>query len=106
MKWSWDKFIIKLTSRKFWAALAGTATIVMATLGYSEIAVEQAAVIISALGLLAVFVLGECYVDGKNCESGRQAAQDDITDENTQVEEMAEKVYQMVIKRLSTRLKD
>ena len=66
MKINW---LSKLSSRKFWAAVAGFVTAVLVAFNVSSLTVEQAAVIIAAMGGLASFILGESYVDGKREEA-------------------------------------
>ena len=58
----------KLSSRKFWAAVAGFVTAVLVAFNVNSLTIEQAAVIIAAMGGLAAFILGESYVDGKRQE--------------------------------------
>lgn len=62
MKINWAK---KLSSRKFWALLAGlaTASLVLANVPGNTIA--QVAAVIGAFGSIAVYMLSEAYVDGQ-----------------------------------------
>ncbi|MDP4096874.1 hypothetical protein OIN60_08825 [Paenibacillus sp. P96] len=55
----------KLSSRKFWALLAGLVTAVMTAAGASENTIAQTAAVIGAFALIAVYILAEAYVDGK-----------------------------------------
>ncbi|MCL2519203.1 MAG: hypothetical protein FWF15_11635, partial [Oscillospiraceae bacterium] len=55
-------------SRKFWAAVAGFVTAVLLAFNVNNLAVEQAAAIIAAVGVLVAYILGESYVDGKRQE--------------------------------------
>ena len=60
MKINWKQ---KLTSRKFWAALAGFVTSILVALNYNELTIQQITAIISAAGILIAYILGESYVD-------------------------------------------
>ncbi len=53
----------KLTSRKLWAAAAGFAAALAVAFGVDELTAEQIAAVISAVGLLIAYILGESYVD-------------------------------------------
>jgi multisubunit Na+/H+ antiporter MnhC subunit len=55
----------KLGSRKFWALIAGLTTSIGAIVGLSDNKVAQIIGIIGAVGSVAVYILGEAYVDGK-----------------------------------------
>jgi len=55
----------KLASRKFWALLAGLAIAVGALLAWQEATVVQVTALITAVGSIAAYILGEAYVDGK-----------------------------------------
>lgn len=58
----------KLTSRKFWAAVAGFITTILIALNYSELEVEQVAGIISATSILIAYIIGEGFVDANRPE--------------------------------------
>lgn len=53
----------KLTSRKFWAAVIGFVTPVMAASGMTENQIAQVAAIIMAGGTLIAYIIGEGLVD-------------------------------------------
>jgi len=59
----------KLSSRKFWALLAGLVTAVMTAAGASENDVAQTTAVIGAFASIAVYILAEAYVDGKTKDS-------------------------------------
>ena len=63
MKIDWAK---KLSSRKFWAALAALVGTVCVLFGCSEIGIEKVCAMISACGVLAVYIFTEGYVDAKS----------------------------------------
>jgi len=63
MKIDWKK---KLTSRKLWLALIGFLTPLLIAFGVDTLTVEQAGAIVSALGVLVAYILGESYADGKH----------------------------------------
>lgn len=55
----------KLSSRKFWALLAGLATSGMVLFNISDNTAAQVAAVIGAFGSVAVYMLSEAYVDGQ-----------------------------------------
>ncbi len=61
----------KLSSRKFWAAASGFVTAILIAFNFDDLTVEQMGAIISAMGTLVAFILGESYVDGKREEEWR-----------------------------------
>lgn len=56
----------KLGSRKFWAAAAGLIAAVAVVCGADENSIASITAIISAAGVLAVYILGESMIDSKN----------------------------------------
>lgn len=62
MKINWAK---KLSSRKFWALVAGLATSFLVLANVPENTVAQVAAIIGAFGSIAVYMLSEAYIDGQ-----------------------------------------
>ena len=60
MKIDWRR---KLGSRKFWTMVAGFVSSIMYTFNFAETEVTQVTGIITAAGLLAVYILSEGYVD-------------------------------------------
>ena len=58
----------KLTSRKFWAAVASFVTTILIVLNYSEMEVEQVAGLITATASLIAYIIGEGMVDAKRVE--------------------------------------
>ena len=55
----------KLSSRKFWAALAAFVGAVAVFCGAGESIITEITAIISAAGVLAAYLLGEAIVDSK-----------------------------------------
>ena len=53
----------KLSSRKFWAALAGFVGAVAVFCGAGESVITEITAMITAAGVLAVYILGESIVD-------------------------------------------
>lgn len=53
----------KLSSRKFWAAVAGFVSAILVAANTSENTVAQVTAIITAGGVLAAYILGESVVD-------------------------------------------
>lgn len=60
MKIDWRR---KLSSRKFWAAVAGVIISVMVTFNVDAVTQERVAGVISAAGTLAVYMLAEGAAD-------------------------------------------
>lgn len=63
MKFSWDVFAIKITSRKFWVALAGLATSIMAFANYDSDTIVQVTAIIGALGSVVGYLIANGLTD-------------------------------------------
>lgn len=53
----------KLTSRKFWAAVVGFTTAILIAFKVDSLTVEQVTTVISALGVLVAYILGEGLAD-------------------------------------------
>ncbi len=53
----------KLTSRKFWAAVVGFVTAILTAFKIDNLTVEQVTAVISALGVLVAYILGEGLAD-------------------------------------------
>lgn len=58
--------IRKLSSRKFWACVAGFAVSLMAMFSFSENTVTLVTSLITSAGCLVAYILAEGYSDGKN----------------------------------------
>lgn len=59
----------KLSSRKFWAALAGFVSAVAVVCGAGESLITEVTAIISAAGVLIAYILGESMIDKTASES-------------------------------------
>ena len=66
MKIDWKK---KLTSRKFWAAVVGFVTAVLAVVGLGDNEIAQIVAIITAGATLIAYIIGEGMVDAANAGS-------------------------------------
>ena len=53
----------KLTSRKFWAAVIGFITAILAVFGVSEMDTEQVVSLVSATSVLIAYIVAEGLVD-------------------------------------------
>ena len=53
----------KLTSRKFWAAVIGFVTAILAAVGIDDMTIEQVIAVISATSVLIAYIIGEGLVD-------------------------------------------
>lgn len=60
----------KLSSRKFWAALAGFVGAVAVFCGAGESLITEMTAIISAAGVLIAYILGESIVDSSASDKG------------------------------------
>ncbi len=61
----------KLTSRKFWVAVIGFVTAVMVALHIDQMTAEQVAAIISAMGTLIAYIIGEGLTDAAHIREGK-----------------------------------
>ncbi len=59
----------KLSSRKFWAALAGFVGAVAVFCGAGESVITEMTAIISAAGVLIAYILGESMIDSSAADS-------------------------------------
>jgi hypothetical protein len=55
----------KLSSRKFWVALGALVCALCVLFGVDEITTEKLVAVISSMGVLAVYILTEGYIDAK-----------------------------------------
>lgn len=60
MKIDWKK---KLTSRKFWAAVAGFVTALLILFKVDNLTIEQITGVISSMAVLIAYIVGEGLVD-------------------------------------------
>ena len=67
MKIDWKQ---KLSSRKFWCALAGLVAAILVACNVDEGSIAQISAIISAAGVLAVYIFSEAYVDANRKSDG------------------------------------
>lgn len=63
MKWDWSRFLIKLTSRKLWLAVAGFVGGIMAAVGYGESQIVQITGLIMSGASVLAYVISEGLVD-------------------------------------------
>ena len=59
----------KLSSRKFWAALAGFVGAIAVFCGAGESMITEVTAIISAAGVLIAYILGESMIDSSSADS-------------------------------------
>lgn len=69
MKINWKQ---KLSSRKFWAMVAGVALCVCVIFGVEDITAQQIIALITAVGTLVAYIFSEAAVDKKQIDCGRQ----------------------------------
>ena len=65
MKIDWTK---KLSSRKFWVALSALICALCVLFGVDNFTIEKLTATITALGVLAAYILTEGYIDAKSIE--------------------------------------
>lgn len=63
MKIDVNVLLHKLSSRKFWTMLAGLVGAILMVLNFDEGSIEQALGILTALGSVVTYILGESLVD-------------------------------------------
>ncbi|MDR1704247.1 MAG: hypothetical protein LBS19_06135 [Clostridiales bacterium] len=68
MKINWKQ---KLSSRKFWAALIGYLTALLAAFNFTENVIAQVTAVVTAVGSLVAYLLAEAHVDAKRAEENR-----------------------------------
>lgn len=66
MKINWKQ---KLTSRKFWAAVTGFVTAIMAAFSVDDLTIEQVVTLITAASTLIAYIIGEGMVDAARLTS-------------------------------------
>ena len=74
---NWNDLKRKLSSRKFWAALAGFVTSILYALNWAESDITQMAGIITAAGVLAVYIFGEAAADAAGAGNPVKAEDDE-----------------------------
>lgn len=62
----------KLSSRKFWALIAGVATSAMILVNASESEITKVTALITSVGTVVGYMFSEAYVDGKRAETNGQ----------------------------------
>ncbi len=62
----------KLTSRKFWVAVIGFITAIMVALHIDQMTAEQVAAIISAMGTLIAYIIGEGLTDAAHIKNDKE----------------------------------
>ena len=78
MKIDWTR---KLTSRKFWMAIASFISMMIVALGGSENQASQAVALIMAGATVVAYILGEGLADSGNVQIGAGYISDDVTEE-------------------------
>lgn len=71
---NWNDLKRKLSSRKFWMALAGFITSILYALNWAESDITQMAGIITAAGVLAVYIFGEAAADAAGAGNQQKTA--------------------------------
>lgn len=80
---------VKLTSRKFWAALISFITTLMFTLGVDALTIEQVEGMIMAIATVAIYILGESAIDASKIRAElNQSLKDVETEKETIMDEI------------------
>lgn len=66
MKMTWKDIVRKLTSRKFWAAIASFVSMLIVALGASEATATQVTALIMAGASVVAYIIGEGLADAAN----------------------------------------
>lgn len=74
MKIDWK---LKLTSRKFWAAIVAVVTAVCVIFGVDNLTMEQVTGLIMAVGALIAYILGEGWVDAARVKNENEKPPED-----------------------------
>lgn len=61
----------KLTSRKFWVTIVGFVTALLVAFNVDKLTIEQVVAIISALGTLVAYIIGEGMTDAAHIKEGK-----------------------------------
>lgn len=61
-----EDLIRKFTSRKFWMAVIGFITALLVAFKIDNLTIEQVTSVVSALGVLVAYIIGEGIADGSN----------------------------------------
>ena len=61
----------KLTSRKFWVAVIGFITALLMAFNVDKLTVEQTVAIVSALGTLVAYIIGEGMTDAAHIKEDK-----------------------------------
>ena len=63
VEWDWNKFFIKITSKKLWMAVANFVAMIMVAQGQAENEAAQVAALILATGGIVALIFAEGWVD-------------------------------------------
>jgi hypothetical protein len=63
MKWDWNTFLIKLTSRKLWMAIAAFVSALLLAFGGTESEAAQVTGLIMAGASVIAYIIGEGLID-------------------------------------------
>jgi hypothetical protein len=71
---TWEKLIQKISSRKFWALVAGFVGSLLVAFSVGENQIAQVTAIITSFGTVAVYIFAEASVDKANLEAVKELA--------------------------------
>ena len=85
----WEDIVRKLTSRKFWAAVADFVGMLMIANGAQESETTKIAALIMAGGGLIAYIVGEGLADAARAKAPQIVISDDVSEEEHPPEEDA-----------------
>lgn len=77
----WEDIVRKLTSRKFWAAVADFVSMLMIAMGSQESETTKITALILAGGGLIAYIVGEGLADAARAKAPQIVLSDDVSEE-------------------------
>lgn len=75
---NWNDLKRKLSSRKFWAAVAGLVSAVLVVMNYGENEITQVVSVVSAAGVLIAYIFAEGSVDAAREKGDTQQSSEEL----------------------------
>lgn len=76
-RFDWNYFLVKFTSRKWWAMLAGFITPILVLLNVDNLTVEKVGALIISTGALIAFIFSEGKIDAARAKTPVTGGQED-----------------------------
>ena len=80
-KFDWNHFLVKFTSRKWWAMLAGFITPILVLLNVDNLTVEKVGALIISTGALIAFIFSEGKIDAARAKAEGGGKEDEVETE-------------------------